>query len=93
MRNPTFYFADSFVGGGITEGYGVLETAVKEAWEEANVPHQLAVNLRSAGAVSFLHGTEGGGVNPDTEVAEFSIKLSTKFLETSRCTKLSPVRV
>ena len=72
MRNPTFYFADSFVGGGITEGYGVLETAVKEAWEEANVPQQLAVNLRSAGAVSFLHGTEGGGVNPDTEVGEFS---------------------
>ena len=60
------------MGGGITEGYGVLETAVKEAWEEANVPQQLAVNLRSAGAVSFLHGTEGGGVNPDTEVGEFS---------------------
>ena len=81
------------MGGGITEGYGVLETAVKEAWEEANVPHQLAVNLRSAGAVSFLHGTEGGGVNPDTEVAEFSIKLSTKFREISRYTELSPVRV
>jgi hypothetical protein len=30
------------VGGGLTEGRGVLETALKEAGEEAGLPQQLA---------------------------------------------------
>ena len=37
-----FLFTDNFVGGGLTEGRGVLETALKEAGEEAGLPPQLA---------------------------------------------------
>jgi hypothetical protein len=37
-----FYILDNFVGGGLTEGRGVLETALKEAGEEAGLPQQLA---------------------------------------------------
>jgi hypothetical protein len=45
-----FYILDNFVGGGLTEGRGVLETALKEAGEEAGLPQQLA-----AGNVSSFY--------------------------------------
>ena len=35
-------FLDNFVSGGLTEGRGVLETAIKEAAEEAGLTDQLA---------------------------------------------------
>lgn len=51
---------DNFVGGALADGVGVLETAVKEAAEEANVPECLASELRPAGSVSFLHLSQRG---------------------------------
>ncbi len=42
-----FLFSDNFVGGGLTEGRGVLETAWKEAAEEAGLPQQLAAGTRT----------------------------------------------
>lgn len=51
---------DNFVGGALADGVGVLETAVKEAAEEANVPEWLASELRPAGSVSFLHLSQRG---------------------------------
>lgn len=57
---------DNFVGGGVTEGLGVAETAVKEAAEEAGVEAALASQLVAAGSVSFLHRTERG-LHPNTE--------------------------
>jgi len=68
---------DSFVGGGLTEGYGVLETAIKEAGEEANVPEDLASNLKPVGVVSFLHESERG-IQPDTEYV-FDLELPEGF--------------
>ena len=44
-------FMDNFVGGGLAEGMGVRETAVKEAEEEANVGRDLAEGLEAAGTV------------------------------------------
>ena len=73
---------DSFVGGGITEGFTVLETVVKEAGEEANVPRELADKLRPAGSVSFMHGTPGGGICPDTEYV-FDLELPESFIPTN----------
>ncbi len=32
-----FFYLDSFVGGGYSEGYSVLDTAVKEIQEEAGL--------------------------------------------------------
>jgi hypothetical protein len=40
------------VGGGLSVGYGILETAVKEAAEEASIPAELIAKLRPAGCVS-----------------------------------------
>lgn len=40
------------MSGGITLGYGVTETAIKEAFEEASVPTHLIKNLQAAGSVS-----------------------------------------
>jgi 8-oxo-dGTP pyrophosphatase MutT (NUDIX family) len=51
---------DNFVGGALADGVGVLETAVKEAAEEANVPPGLAAELQPAGSVSFLHLSKRG---------------------------------
>nr|CAI5843780.1 unnamed protein product [Callosobruchus analis] len=43
---------DNMVSGGLAVNTGILETAHKEAAEEASVPSQLLESLRSAGSVS-----------------------------------------
>lgn len=68
---------DSFVGGGLSEGLGVLDTAVKEAGEEANVPEDLAVKMKAAGSVSFFHQSERG-IHPNTEFV-FDLELPENF--------------
>ncbi len=40
------------MGGGLSTGFGVVETAVKEAEEEANVPEDIARRMVPAGTVS-----------------------------------------
>lgn len=45
------------VGGGLSVGHGILETAHKEAMEEASVPPELMKNLTSAGCVSYVNKT------------------------------------
>ena len=69
---------DNFVGGGITEGIGVLETAVKEAGEEANVPAEIATNMKAAGTVTFFHESERG-IHPNTEFV-FDLELPEDFV-------------
>eukprot|EP00092_Neocalanus_flemingeri_P020596 GFUD01022315.1.p1 GENE.GFUD01022315.1~~GFUD01022315.1.p1 ORF type:complete len:341 (+),score=120.96 GFUD01022315.1:46-1068(+) len=68
---------DSFVGGGLAEGVGVLETAVKEAGEEANVPEDLAGRMKPAGSVSFFHQSERG-IHPNTEFV-FDLEVPETF--------------
>jgi len=51
---------DNFVGGALADGMGVLETAIKEAAEEADVPAALAAGLHPAGSVTFLHLSQRG---------------------------------
>ena len=43
---------DNMVGGGLSVGHSVLETALKEADEEASIPPHLLANLKAAGSVS-----------------------------------------
>lgn len=40
------------VGGGLSVGHGIIETAYKEAMEEASIPESLMKNIVSAGCVS-----------------------------------------
>merc|ERR1719510_2803005 len=68
---------DNFVGGAVSEGVTVLDSAIKEAKEEANVPLELARQLRPAGSVSFFHQSERG-IHPNTEFV-FDLQLPHQF--------------
>ncbi len=51
---------DNLVGGGIAAGMGILDTLVKEAWEEAGVPPVLARAARATGSLSILREVPDG---------------------------------
>lgn len=69
---------DNMVGGGLSVGYGIKETAIKEAAEEASVPEYLTKNLISAGCVSFFFESERG-IFPNTEFV-FDLELPEDFV-------------
>ena len=65
------------MGGAVSEGVTVLDSAIKEAKEEANVPLELARQLQPAGSVSFFHQSERG-IHPNTEFV-FDLELPQNF--------------
>lgn len=66
------------VGGGLSVGFGVLETAVKEAAEEASVPADLAGTMTPVGCVSFYFESERG-LFPNTEFI-YDMELPVDFV-------------
>lgn len=54
------------VCGGLSVGYGVKETAIKEAEEEASIPEYLTCQMTAAGSVSLFFESERG-LFPNTE--------------------------
>ncbi|XP_317501.5 uncharacterized protein LOC1277981 isoform X1 [Anopheles gambiae] len=69
---------DNMVSGGLAVGFGVLETAIKEAAEEASIPGHLIKNLVSAGCVSFFFESERG-LFPNTEFV-YDLELPEDFV-------------
>ncbi|KAH8272164.1 hypothetical protein KR018_004490, partial [Drosophila ironensis] len=69
---------DNMVGGGLSVGYGIKETAIKEAAEEASIPSNLVKNLVSAGCVSFYFESQQG-LFPNTEYV-FDLELPLDFV-------------
>ncbi|XP_074124148.1 uncharacterized protein LOC141543143 [Sminthopsis crassicaudata] len=57
---------DNLAGGGISAGLGVKETMVKESWEEARVPPELAARAQPVGCLSYtfeeMDGEEQGAL-------------------------------
>ncbi|XP_036614442.1 nudix hydrolase 24, chloroplastic-like isoform X2 [Trichosurus vulpecula] len=57
---------DNLAAGGISAGLGVKETMVKESWEEARVPPELAAQAQPVGSLSYTYeemdGEEFGAV-------------------------------
>ena len=51
---------DNLVGGGIAAGATVAATLVKEAWEEAGIPAELAARARPVGAVQLWREQSDG---------------------------------
>jgi 8-oxo-dGTP pyrophosphatase MutT (NUDIX family) len=51
---------DNLVGGGIAAGATVAETVVREAWEEAGIPADVAVTVAPAGEVRVCRSQPGG---------------------------------
>lgn len=72
---------DNMVGGGLSVGYGIEETAIKEAAEEASIPNELIKNIVSAGCVSFLFESSRG-IFPNTEFV-FDLELPVDFEPTN----------
>jgi len=69
---------DTFVGGGIGEETGIMETAIKEAGEEANVPESLAAKVKPAGSVSLFFKNDRG-ILANTEYV-FDLELPEDFV-------------
>lgn len=63
-RNPTKRVApgklDHLVAGGVAHGYGIRETLIKEAAEEADMPSALVQRARPVGALSYVCEAESG---------------------------------
>lgn len=72
---------DNMVGGGLSVGYGIKETAVKEAAEEASIPSDLVRHIVSAGCVSFFFESERG-IFPNTEFV-YDLELPVDFTPTN----------
>lgn len=72
---------DNMVGGGLSVGYGIKETAVKEAAEEASIPSDLVKHIVSAGCVSFFFESDRG-IFPNTEFV-FDLELPVDFTPTN----------
>ena len=51
---------DNLIGGGINSTLSVAETLVKEAWEEAGIPAELARRARRGGTVELLREVPEG---------------------------------
>ena len=51
---------DHLVAGGVAHGYGIRETLIKEAAEEADMPEWLARQARPVGALSYVCEAESG---------------------------------
>ncbi|CAB3364682.1 Hypothetical predicted protein [Cloeon dipterum] len=70
---------DNMVGGGLSVGFGILETALKEAAEEASIPRSiLDQKLTPAGSVSFFFESERG-LFPNTEFV-YDLELPLDFV-------------
>ncbi|GBP42013.1 Uncharacterized protein YJR142W [Eumeta japonica] len=69
---------DCFVSGGLAVGYGILETTMKEAAEEASVEGDLATKMVPAGCVSFYFESERG-LFPNTEYV-YDLELPLDFM-------------
>ena len=51
---------DNMVGGGLASGLTVADTLVKEAWEEAGIPAQLARQARAEGSLQIVREVPEG---------------------------------
>jgi hypothetical protein len=71
------------VSGGLSVGYGIRETAIKEAAEEASIPESLAEKIVAAGCVSFFFESERG-LFPNTEYV-YDLELPLNFVPRDAC--------
>ncbi len=64
---------DNFIGGGMSLGYSPQETLVKEAWEEAGVPKELALSAKPEGALYYKVELMGGLRNDTLFIYDFEL--------------------
>ena len=64
---------DNLVGGGLTAGLSVEKVLVKEAWEEAGIPAELARCATRGGTVSILREVPEGVQSEVIEVYDLAL--------------------
>lgn len=69
---------DQLVAGGQPATLGVRENLIKECWEEAAIPAELAAKARPAGVLTYVHGM-ARAVRPDT-VYCYDLELPADFV-------------
>ena len=68
---------DNLVGGGVSVGFSVEATLVKEAWEEAGIPAELARKAKAGGTISVLREVPEG-VQSET-ISVYDLELPADF--------------
>lgn len=68
---------DTLVGGGVASGFSSEETLVKEAWEEAGIPPELAKAAKRGGTASILREVPQGVQSELVEI--FHLELPASF--------------
>lgn len=68
---------DNLVGGGVSVGFSVEATLVKEAWEEAGIPAELARKASPGGTISVLREVPEG-VQSET-ISVYDLELPAGF--------------
>lgn len=69
---------DNMIAGGQPVGISLNDNVVKEAWEEAAVPRELAARARPVGAISYCQETELG-LKPDV-MFNYDMELPPDFV-------------
>ncbi len=64
---------DNLVGGGIAAGASIADTVVKEAWEEAGIPADVASSARAAGFVRIFREQPDGMHRETIHVHDLSL--------------------
>jgi 8-oxo-dGTP pyrophosphatase MutT (NUDIX family) len=68
---------DNLVGGGVGVGFSAEATLLKEAWEEAGIPAELARKAKPGGTISVLREVPEG-VQSET-ISIYDLELPTDF--------------
>lgn len=82
---------DNLVAGGIASGFSALDTLVKEAWEEAGVPAEVARQAIARGTISVLREVPEG-VQSET-VSIYDLELPEDFRPQNQDGEVSEFRL
>ncbi|ORX89332.1 hypothetical protein K493DRAFT_410500 [Basidiobolus meristosporus CBS 931.73] len=79
LKKPTWPgLLDNIVAGGVSYGQSPDETIVRECDEEANIPSDITVNIKAAGAITYFDLTERG-LAPETQYV-YDLELPQDFV-------------
>ncbi len=82
---------DNLVGGGVPTGESIAATLVKEAWEEAGLPAELALTARAAGAVQ-IRRAQPDGLHRDT-IHVHDLELPARFVPSNQDGEVTEFRL
>ena len=82
---------DNLVGGGMASGASIADTVIKEAWEEAGIPAELAASASPAGAVRIFR-EQPDGIHRET-LHVHDLRLAADFVPRSEDGEVAAYRL